>query len=43
MDLEVRRGGGNEIGESVGCGVEVKIRAEDRVGILEIVEGSLDE
>lgn len=36
------RGGGDEIREGPSGGVEVELGAEDRVGILEVVEGSLD-
>lgn len=41
LDLEVG-GGGSEEGEGVGGGVEVEVGAEDRVGILEVVEGVLE-
>lgn len=36
------RGGGSEEGVGTGGGVEVVFRAEDGVGILEVVEGSLE-
>lgn len=42
LDLEVGRGRGGGEGEGVCCWVEVELGAEDGVGILEEVEGSLE-
>lgn len=36
------RRGGSDVGEGVGGGIEVELGAEDRVGILKFVEGSLE-
>lgn len=41
LNLDVRFGGCDE-GEGFGVGARMELRAEDRVVILEIVEGSLE-